>query len=106
MFVMYEPESSASNGNKLYPVRLVSLSVIFFLQYLQTFHILQKRSNTPLPLVKQSYIAYSRHVQVKNAGENEEISVDFNFETDQSTFSNLFISTRWVLQSNEKEYQI
>ena len=43
---------------------------------------------------------------MKNAGENEEISVDFNFETDQSAFSNLFISTRRVLQSNEKEYQI
>lgn len=105
MFVMYEAGSSTSNKSKLYPVRLVSLSIIFH-QYLQTFHILQKRSNTPLTLVKQSYIAYSRHVLVKNAAENEVISVDFNFETDQSAFSNLFISTRRVLQSNEKEYQI
>ena len=38
--------------------------------------ILQKRRKTSLPLEKQSYIAYSRHVQAKKTKEKKVISVE------------------------------
>ena len=56
-------------------VCLANLSVILY-RYLKAIHILQKRRNTSLPLVKQSYIAYSRHVQAKKTKEKKVISVE------------------------------
>ena len=54
---------------------MANLSVILH-RYLKAIHILQKRRNTSLPLVKQSYIAYSRHVQAKKTKEKKVISVE------------------------------
>ena len=89
----------------------LNLGVILH-RYLQAFHILVKRLNTSLPLVAVIYCLFSPCAGEESEGKEGNFGgiilhiAYFNFETVQSAFSNLFISTRRVLQSNEKEYQV